>query len=104
MAGNAGNGGSPMWLRVLCNLPLLVIVVAITVSIIWGDNSYVKRLGYKERIAQLEKEIKLNNDSAAYYARKAAELNTDHESLEKIAREQYGMKRDNEEVFITDIK
>ena len=28
---------------------------------------------------------------------------TDKETLEKIAREQYGMKRTNEEVFITDI-
>ena len=31
------------------------------------------------------------------------ELNTDRETLEKIAREQYGMKRVNEEVYITEI-
>ena len=34
---------------------------------------------------------------------KVNELHTDRETLEKIAREKYGMKRENEEVFITDI-
>ena len=35
--------------------------------------------------------------------RKTQELNTDKETLEKIAREQYNMKRTNEDVYITDI-
>ncbi len=93
-----------MWLRVLLNIPLLIVVGTIIVASVWGDNSYSKRVGYQKRITQLESEIRQNNDSAAYYARKAVELNSDPETLEKIAREQYGMKRDNEEVFITDIK
>lgn len=93
-----------MWVRVLLNLPLLIVVGAIVVSIVWGENSYIKRIGYQERIGQLEDEIKQYRDSADFYARKAGELNTDPETLEKIAREQYGMKRDNEEVFVTDIK
>lgn len=98
------DAGRPMWLRVLLNLPLLIVVGVILVSIVWGDNSYIRRLGYQARIGELESEIKQFNDSASYYSRKADELNTDPESLEKIAREQYGMKRENEEVFITDIK
>lgn len=98
------DAGRPMWLRVLLNLPLLIVVGAILVSIVWGDNSYIRRLGYQARIGELESEIKQFNDSASYYSRKTDELNTDPESLEKIAREQYGMKRENEEVFITDIK
>ena len=35
--------------------------------------------------------------------RKVNELNTDRETLERIAREKYGMKRENEDVYITDI-
>ncbi len=107
MADNANRSsaaGRPLWVRVLLNLPLLIVVGAILVSIVWGDNSYIKRIGYQERIGRLESEIKQYSDSAAFYARKAGELNTDPETLEKIAREQYGMKRDNEEVFVTDIK
>ena len=34
---------------------------------------------------------------------KVNELNTDKETLERIAREKYGMKRHNEDVYKTDI-
>ena len=98
------DAGRPMWLRVLLNLPLLIVVGAILVSIVWGDNSYIKRVGYQKRINELEAEIKQYNDSAEIYSQKAIQLNTDPETLEKIARERYGMKHENEEVFITDIK
>jgi len=54
-------------------------------------------------INDLKAEIKSNQDSAKIYEAKLDELHTDRETLEKIAREQYGMKRTNEEVFITDI-
>ena len=37
------------------------------------------------------------------YEAKANELNTDKESLERLVREKYGMKRTNEEVYVTDI-
>jgi hypothetical protein len=37
------------------------------------------------------------------YEAKVNELNTDNESLERLVREKYGMKRINEEVFITNI-
>ena len=47
--------------------------------------------------------IKQNEDSARIYDAKVRELNTDHETLERIVREQYGMKRVNEDVYVTDI-
>ena len=37
------------------------------------------------------------------YEKKIRELNTDRATLEKIAREKYGMKKDYEEVYVTDI-
>ena len=55
---------------------------------------------YRDKI---KAEIKVQEDSAQYYIHKTQELNTDKETLEKIAREQYNMKKTNEEVFITDI-
>lgn len=93
-----------MWVRVLFNLPLIVVVVVILVSIVWGENSYVKRLGYQSRIHQLESEIKRYDDSSALYMRRVVEINAGPEAIEKVAREQYGMKRENEDVFVTDIK
>ena len=57
----------------------------------------------KKEIDKMNAQIKVMEDSAKFYERKTQELNTDKETLEKIAREQYGMKRTNEEVFETDI-
>ena len=104
MANNANKTGHPMWMRVLFNLPLIVVVGVILVSIMWGENSYIKRLGYQSRIHQLESEIKRYNDSSSLYMHRAIEINADPEAIEKVAREQYGMKHENEDVFVTDIK
>lgn len=65
--------------------------------------AYVKSNNYTQQINQLKNEIKENRDSAAYYNQKVNELNTDKERLEHIAREKYGMKRLNEDVYRTDI-
>lgn len=89
----------PRWL----NLPLVIIVAFLVVMIFFGDNSYLKSKEYSNKIDELNKEIKANKDSAKYYRQKTRELSTDRETLEKIAREQYGMKRDNEDVYITEI-
>ena len=42
-------------------------------------------------------------DAGRLVEAKVNELNTDNESLERLVREKYGMKRVNEEVYITDI-
>ena len=89
----------PRWL----SLPLVIIVVFIGYTFFWDDNSYSRTQEHQRRINELNEEIQHNVDSAKFYERKLKELHTDHETLEKIAREQYGMKRDNEDVYITDI-
>ncbi len=89
----------PRWL----SLPLIIIITFLVIMIFYGDNSYLKNKEYSKKIDELKKEIKANRDSAQYYRQKSHELTTDKETLEKIAREQYGMKRDNEDVYITDI-
>lgn len=93
----------PMWVVWLTS-PVLVVLIIIVFLFFYGDNSYLNHAANKEQIDELKAEIKLNVDSTAYYQRKAAALDSDPETLEKIAREQYGMKRDNEDVYITTIK
>ena len=58
---------------------------------------------YTSEINKLKGDIQQNSDSAMYYVNKVNELNTDKETLERIAREKYGMKRHNEDVYKTDI-
>lgn len=84
--------------------PIIVVIPIVVFLLFYSDNSYINRTEHQEQIDELKAEIKLNLDSTRYYEQKTASLNTDRERLEKIAREQYGMKRDNEDVYIIDIR
>ena len=93
----------PKWIPRWLNIPLLLIIGFMVVLLFFGDNSFVRSSKYRAQINELKSQIKDYEDSAAVYDAKVNELNTDNESLERLVREKYGMKRVNEEVFITDI-
>lgn len=93
----------PKWIPRWINIPLLIFVGFVVVLLFFGDNSFVRSSKYRSQINELKSQIKTYEDSAAMYDSKVNELNTDNESLERLVREQYGMKRANEEVYITDI-
>ena len=93
----------PRWIPRWLNIPLLIFVGFVVVLLFFGDNNYMRISKYRSQINDLKSQIKNNEDSAAIYDAKVNELNTDKESLERLVREKYGMKRVNEEVYITDI-
>ena len=93
----------PRWIPRWLNIPLIIFVGFVVVLLFFGDNNYMRISEYRSQINELKSQIKSNQDSAASYDAKVNELNTDNESLERLVREKYGMKRINEEVYITDI-
>ena len=93
----------PKWIPRWLNIPLLIFVAFVVVLVFFGDNSFVRSSKYRHQINDLKSQIKNYEDSASAYEAKVNELNTDNESLERLVREKYGMKRVNEEVYITDI-
>ena len=93
----------PKWIPRWLNLPFLIFVAFILMLLFFGENNYMRINSYKQQINDLKAEIQSNQDSVLIYEAKFDELHTDRETLEKIAREKYGMKRTNEEIFITDI-
>ena len=93
----------PTWLPRWINIPLLIFIVFVFVLAFFGDNSFKRSTEYRSQINDLKSQIKTLEDSADVYESKVNELNTDNESLEHLVREKYGMKRINEEVFITNI-
>ncbi|MBR6249457.1 MAG: septum formation initiator family protein [Muribaculaceae bacterium] len=93
----------PSWIPRWLNIPLLIFAGFIVWLLFFGENNYMRINDYKKQINELKSEIKQNEDSARIYDAKMRELNTDHETLERIVREQYGMKRVNEDVYVTDI-
>lgn len=93
----------PKWIPRWLSLPFIIFIAFIVMLLFYGENNYMLINQQKKEIDKMNAQIKVMEDSAKYYERKTQELNTDKETLEKIAREQYGMKRTNEEVFETDI-
>ena len=93
----------PKWIPRWLTIPLLIFVGFVVVLLFFGDNNYMRISKYRSQINELKSQIKNNEDSAAMYEAKINELNTDNETLERLVREKYGMKRTNEEVYITDI-
>ena len=93
----------PKWIPRWVNIPLLIFIAFVVVLVFFGENSFVRSSKYRKQINELKSQIKNYEDSASAYEAKVNELNTDNESLERLVREKYGMKRVNEEVFITDI-
>ena len=82
-------------------IPATIFVGFMVSLICCGDNNYVRSCSFTHDINDLKAEIKANEDSTAVYEQRVRELNTDRESLEKLAREKYGMKHENEDVYIT---
>ena len=93
----------PKWIPRWVNIPLLIFIAFVVVLVFFGENSFVRSSKYRKQINELKSQIKNYEDSASAYEAKVNELNTDNESLERLVREKYGMKRTNEEVYITDI-
>jgi cell division protein FtsB len=79
-------------------------VLTITLFFVWilffDQNNLVDRIKMSSEIRQLEEDRhyyleQIQKDSARLH-----ELTTDRENLEKFAREQYFMKKPNEDVFL----
>ena len=99
---NNWKGLRPKWVPSWVSFTFVAFVVFIGVMMFYGESSYVKSNHYTSEINKLKGDIQQNSDSAMYYVNKVNELNTDKETLERIAREKYGMERHNEYVYKTD--
>ena len=78
----------------------LVTIVFFALTFVMGDSSLYKRYTYEEKIRSLEKEIKHYQKEIEINSKKLNDLHTDKEGLERFAREEYFMKKPNEDVYI----
>ena len=78
----------------------LVTIVFFALTFVMGDSSLYKRYTYDEKIRSLEKEIKHYQKEIEINSKKLNDLQTDKEGLERFAREEYFMKKPNEDVYI----
>ena len=75
----------------------LVTIVFFALTFVMGDSSLYKRYTYDEKIRSLEKEIKHYQKEIEINSKKLNDLHTDKEGLERFAREEYFMKKPNED-------
>lgn len=79
---------------------VIVIVLGIVLVGFVDDNSFVQRVKYDLQISELKDQIKAYDETHAKNAEALHELKRDPKKIEKIAREKYFMKADDEDVFV----
>lgn len=89
------------WISRRSHLPVIAIG-ALVIAVLFFDDGTSMQLNvkYQQQINELTREIKLNNDSAAYYRAKREAIVRGSDCLERIAREQYHLQRPGEDVFV----
>jgi len=93
---NIWNKAKPIFLN---KYLLLLIGFAVLITFI-GEYNLIKRWQTTRNIKQLEREIVFYKNEIETNLEKMKELQSSNENLEKFAREQYLMKRPNEDIFI----
>ncbi len=91
------------WFRIVTNMYVLVLTLFVIWMTFFDTNSLLIHLELKKEIDKLEQQKTfLKNEIEK--DRKALEKLDDDDELEKFAREQYYMKKDNEEIFLIEHK
>ena len=79
---------------------IAILVILTGMLFLFSDSSMLKRIKYENEIRDLKSQIEYYRNQAETDKMKLHELRSNKENLEKFARENYLMKRENEEVFI----
>ncbi len=88
-------------LRNVKGLKYVVVTILAVVFIGFVDEDSIwHHYQNKERIDQLQEEIELYTEQYNYNTERLRMLNTDTKSVQKIARERYFMKADDEDIFV----
>jgi cell division protein DivIC len=79
-------------------------ILAATIFLLWiiffDNNNLLDRAKQLKHLHQLEKDRKYYLERIENETKRLNELKTNRENLEKFAREQYLMKKKNEEIFV----
>jgi len=88
------------WGKILKNKYLIAVVVFLLIVLFIDDNNLMERFNLMSERSDLNTQVEFYENKIQESNRKLEELKTDSASLEKFAREEYFMKKDNEDVYI----
>lgn len=90
-----------LWLRRQSHISVLLVAGAVIALLFFNEETSLARSRELDKeIASLKANIAAANDSAEFYKASRLKLETEAEDLEKVAREQYGMQRPTEDVYL----
>ena len=84
----------------LRNKYLMAVLVFLVWLLIFDQNSLIDRMKYLNTLHDMEDEKQYYLERIDEDSRRLNELKTDRDNLEKFAREQFFMKKENEDVFV----
>jgi cell division protein FtsB len=90
---------SPGLLRIVRNKYFIAAFIFILWVTLFDENNLLERFGLIQELNQIEKDRKYYKSRIKEDAERLKELQTNDKNLEKFAREQYLMRKDNEDVF-----
>ena len=79
---------------------LIVIVIGVAIVGFLDDNSFMKRVQYELQISDLKAEIEKYEAQHEADSKRLRELKRNPKAIEKIARERYFMKADDEDIYV----
>lgn len=83
-------------------LQLLAIVVLIVFAFFISDSNIFTRLNYDIEIHDLNNQIEYYREQAEKDKERLQQLNSNKEDIEKFARENFMMKKPDEDIFIVE--
>lgn len=91
-------------LNVIAKIPFNKYIVTLVIAGVWmmffDENDLPTRWEYDRKIHNLKKEIAFYQKEIEETKKRTTELQTNDRNLEKFAREQYLMKKSDEDIFI----
>lgn len=79
---------------------IIILLVLLIILFFFSDSSIQKKLQQDSKIKNLNSQIELYKKQSEEDKMKLNELQSNKDDLEKFARENYFMKKENEEIFI----
>ena len=79
---------------------IIVLLVLLVILFFFSDSSIPKRMKQESQIKEIQTQIQSYQQQIEVDKEKLNELQSNKDDLEKFARENYFMKKENEEIFI----
>lgn len=89
------------WVRRRSHIAVIAIgALVVAMLALNEDASWEHNMEFQRQIKELNEQIQVCRDSAAYFREQRSRLLTGTEELEQLAREEYRMQKPTEDVYI----